>query len=362
MYPRKPPLPSFWRSAQWNEWLPPPSQDAQHDGLPSLPEFTEARKAIAALDPHQVDAPPVSLSLARRAASSLDQWFDQVGETLTWPPTVDGFVQAAKPLLAPSASDQDKFVLGLLDAMRPDLIAALRLEVDLRQSWMSGASQAPSHGSAGSNADGMSPMASEISSWLSSLRSHKDPPLTLLHEELDGKIKNSIMTTKGAGIRSKNYWFEDLFWPALCELSLEDLTDIRKFWPPHQECTFNDPAKAMDSRAFWQGLRNMPHPARRYLMDKLLPVIVNGQDWTPSQRLEMLDPMLSRVKEHPGIVRERLELWKAWGGDLDMVVDLPMEEGALSAPTTTASEWMKENQIDPDAPSAPRPRRNRGPK
>ena len=362
MYPRKPPLPSFWRSAQWNEWLPPPSHDAHHDGLPNIPEFDEARQTIAALDPHQVNAPPVPLANARRAASALDAWFDQASAKLTWPPTVEGFVLAATPLFSPSANAQDRFVLGLLDSMRPDLVAAARLEVDLNQSWLSKSSPTTKSAKPVQSFNEMSSMATEIVSWLTSLRSHKDPPITLLHEELDGKIKNSIMTAKGAGVRSKNYWFEDIFWPALCELSLDDLVDVKKFWPPHQECSFNDPAKAMDSRAFWQGLRNMPHPARRFLMDELLPEIVNGKEWTPSQRLEMLDPMLSRVKEHPGILKERLELWKAWGGDVDMVVDLPVEEGALSAPTTTPSNWMKENQIDPDAPASPRPRRSRGPR
>lgn len=358
MYPRKPAPPSFWRFGQWSECLPPPSNSSQQDGLPHLPEFSEPKAIIAAMDPYEVNATPVPLARAKHAAAVLDAWFEQASTTLTWPPTVKGFVEAAKPLFAPTATADEKFVLGLLDAFRPDLIAAARLEVDLRLTWMAEAAK-PRPTTIQPHHDGgkMSPMASEICSWLASLRSRPDAPLSVLQEELDGKIKHSIMTTKGAGIRSRNYWFEDMLWPALCELAVEDLTDLKKYWPTHQEFSFNDPVKAMESRAFWQGQRYMQAPARRFLFEELLPAIVDGKSWDPAQRLGMLEPLLSRVKEHPGLVRDRLELWKSWGGDLDMPVNLPAEEGALSAPRTTAREWLAQNNIDPNAQPAPRPRR-----
>lgn len=363
MFPRKPPLPSFWRSAQWNEWLPAPLNQTEQEGLPKLPVFEEARAIIAALDPHEYNAPPVSLAKAVGAAKALDEWFERVMPELTWPPSVESFVRAAKPLFAPTATEQDRMVLGLLDAFRPDLIAATRLEVDLRETWLAEATKSVIRApKVVTEAGPLSPMASELTGWITALRSRGDIPSTVLKEELDGRIKNSIITTKGAGQRSKNYWFEDLLWPALCELPLEDLTDLKRFWPDHQEFTFNDPVRAIDSRPFWQGLRNMQQPARRFLMDEFLPSLVNGSSWQPEQRLAMLDPLLSRVKEHPGIIKERLALWTAWGGDLDMPVHLPMEEGALTAPRTTAREWMTQNRIDPDATPSPRPRKNKGPR
>jgi hypothetical protein len=149
--------------------------------------------------------------------------------------------------------------------------------------------------------------------------------------------------------------------PALCEMSLPDLKSLVEYWPPHNKCSFNDPARAMESRAFWQGQRRMDGDARYYLMGTLLPTLVDTSDWTSQQRLEMLEPMLLRIKEHPGLVRQRLALWTAWGGDLAETVNLPAAEGDLTAPTTTGNAWLAEQGIDLNAtsPAPPRKRSSR---
>ena len=323
----------------------------QHDGLPERPEIEEARAVIAALDPHMTNAAPVALSTAIRAAKSLSHWFDNATTQLTWPPTVAGFSAAARPLFKMDASPEDRWVLGLLDALRPDLVfvAHRDFKASGEPSWINGA---PSLSAEASSAKAPSSPRTHAASaivveWLNDLR-QRDDSLALLREDLDGKIKRSIVSTKGTQSRARNYWLEDILIPALTDLTVEDLSDLLRFWPTHQKGTFNDPAKAMESRNFWSNLRGMEAPARRFLLSNVLPAIVDTSEWTATQRIEMLEPMIERIKSYPDLVRQRLDLWKAWGGNLDEDVSLPAEEGALSAPTTSARAWLSERGLDPD--------------
>lgn len=370
MFARKPPLPSFWQDAQWKEWLTPVGQD-HHDGLPDLPEFEEARAVISALDPHASKAPPVSLASALRAAKSLNTWFESATTHLTWPPTIAGFSAAARPLFAVDATSEDRWVLGLLDALRPDLVALAHHDYKAtgNPSWLEAAQAAPEPTAPAASRSGPRSHAASaiVLEWINELRARSDAPLPLLKEELDGKIKRSVVASKGTGSRARNYWLEDVLIPALTDLTTDDLRDLLHFWPQHQKSTFNDPTKAMEARNFWNNLRNMEPAARRFLLSDVLPALVDTSDWTPAQRLEMLEPMIIRIKAYPNLVRQNLDLWKAWGGDLDQQVDLPIEEGALSAPVTTARTWLATVGVDPDnlealASNTPPRRRTRGPR
>lgn len=375
MFSRKPPLPSFWQQAQWKDWLPLPSQQEQQSVLPSLPEMQEAREIIAALDPHDVSATPVPLSKALRAAQALDAWFLAAADHLTWPPTASGFSLAAQSLFASDASPQQRFVLGLLDALRPDLVSVAHQAFKLSgvQSWLSPMeaspvepvpAAAPSQAKASQPAPPRHEASVQVKAWLVELRAQPDQPLPLLQEEFDGKIKRAVIESKGTGLRARNYWFEDVLLPALTDLDATDLRDVLKFWPSHQNVTFNDPIKSMEQRSFWMNLRAMDYEPRNVMMTEVLPSLIDASEWTDEQRFGMVDPMVTWIKGYPDLVRQRLDLWKAWGGDLDQEVALPAEEGALTAPTTSARQWLAGIGLDPDHLDAPKPsaRRKRSPR
>lgn len=173
----------------------------------------------------------------------------------------------------------------------------------------------------------------------------------VVREHINQAIKASIRTNKGVGASGANYWFEDIAFPALCQLPVDTARTVVRLWPQHSGVTFNDPQKAMGNATFWRAIRFTDRPLRTFLVTEALPALVDTSAWTADLRLALLDPLLGPARE-PGrkwLFDERLALWRAWGGRLDEECAVPgaapSESFLAPSKTTTARAWLLDQHV-----------------
>lgn len=168
-----------------------------------------------------------------------------------------------------------------------------------------------------------SEMSLTIRSWLRKIKeqeSSHDLPLSVLKTSLNGYIKESVIESKGVHENSLNYWFEDIALPAILNLKIDELKEIVNLWPKNSIATFVSPSKTMGSGAFLRNMVGLKNPEREYIAQSLLPKLIDGSSWSAKERANMLESMVERTTKHPWLFKERLGLWMAWGGKLDMVI------------------------------------------
>ena len=438
-------LPDSWTWPRIDAALPPRAQDTAQaasavqliqwlENDEQLPEgLRDASRevhavltALAAPFPYSSPAPrePVTFARLQAVSDSLQAWMAEstTRQSLTWPPSIKGLVQAAAPLFA---EDSPHPHAGLVLAwLRPDLAVKVlsapfrERGVRLSGDWMAisrvlapeatasrkkpldsesippavepsapapdsdrsvrestEAAVPPMAARPRPQAPAAKPAAEEapaaasleknwLSTWLDDLYAQAEEqglPVASLHALFDGRVKEEATRIKGAGARARNYWFEDVALPALCGLSVEDQQRLLQVWPPHLDTTFNDPVDVLKYPRFWRALRAMPWKERHHLLESVLPTVVDSSAWTHAQRLEMLEPLLDKVTQD-WMVKERLDLWKAWGGNLDAEVPVVGSGSAdpddvfTAAPMTSARRWLADHGLEEPSTTPPAPR------
>ena len=170
-------------------------------------------------------------------------------------------------------------------------------------------------------------------------------PLSVLKETLNSHIKKDVVAIKGIGEQSLNYWFEDVAFYALCALPVETVQKVLDYWPEHTNVTWNSPVLSMENQLFWRALRTLKGPSRSFMMEDVLPRLVDGSQWGDQERHQMLQSMVDKTQAHGWLFEERLKLWCAWGGDLDKEIQMkspqPSSE-SMFAPVVTQSarQWI----------------------
>lgn len=181
--------------------------------------------------------------------------------------------------------------------------------------------------------------------WLKALEEFPSRPVKI--EAMNGFIKKEVAAHKGTGPEALNYWFEDVALPALCTLPVETLKEVLDVWPPHTEVSFNDPVRTMSSPRLWRDLRLMKYAARSFVLDDLLPQLMDTSAWTDEQRLEMFKHMTNTTQRHDWLFEERVRLWLKWGGNLDAEVVLPSQSDSVfdTVKTQSVRQWVAQEGV-----------------
>lgn len=148
-------------------------------------------------------------------------------------------------------------------------------------------------------------------------------------ELVDGFIKRQVHKTKGTSDEAQGYWFEDELLPAMAHFIPAQIETLLAGWPSGLRFPLNNPVRTVGQGRFWAILRTAGEETRQALMTEALPTLVDTSTWRAVERYQMLSPMFEMARSEGEFVK-RLNLWQAWGGDLD--AEMPDPETDASAP------------------------------
>ena len=349
-------------------------------------EFSAAwTRSLAVVNALFHDGPPVSLGEVRSWSRRFQDWATAASTEamLTFPPTVGAFQNALAALCheeADTPASQSRLIL--VAQLRPtDLAETLKTMPldDLAPDWRlikerlappvpTPEPKATNRSSVEKAAAPVPPRHQATAQWLRGLLAEtSDPavPLAIHREVWDGALKTAIATHKGVGEQAVHYWFEDTAIPGLCQLDATELQRVLEVWPPHSKMGWNTPQTAVQS--LWRHVRNMDKLSRPVFLQQVLPALLDTDVWTFEDRRAMLAPMLEKTKGLGFLFEERLSLWIALGGDLDLPGPMPgVSDNAWQNPMQSAREWILaqdnpiwKDELDKSFPA--RPTRSRHP-
>lgn len=187
--------------------------------------------------------------------------------------------------------------------------------------------------------------APRVLQWLESAL-NSSPTSVVQKETLDRMFKRDALARKGAGEEASNYWFEDVLLPGLCGLNKSQLQQLHAIWPDHFRPTFNHPVLSMRNPNFWRSLNCMKYADRQYLVQQVLPDVVDTSLWSFRDRFEMFQSMVDKAPQG-WMFEERLNMWLRWGGDIHEEGVVSDEGDLLSpAPMLSVRSWV-ESQDQP---------------
>jgi len=173
------------------------------------------------------------------------------------------------------------------------------------------------------------------------------PSKSVKREAFGERIKQDSFDRKGNGEHVLGYWFQDFGIHGLCGLNTQELEDVINLWPPHNYITHHQPSAMFGSRDFWSSFKKMSSKDRKFLMENVLPEIIDRSLWTEHDFRSTFESLIKGTEKYGWLFLERLKLWQSFGGSLDQkFIDKPAQSAFEEPEKITMRDFILKSGVD----------------